>query len=347
MIWGFVTAAVVTTILVPLVIRLLRQWVLDVPNHRSGHSVPTPRGGGVACSIGVVAGAFAAQQLGNVNVPWLGLGIVGLIAGVGFLDDLVNLSPVLRLGIQLVTGGVLGWWFGNVAYIVAGVVVLTWLVNVTNFMDGINGLTAGISILWGIVAWWSGDHYHVVGLALIGALAAGIGLGFLPWNFPKARTFIGDVGAYLLGALYAVGILISAQKVVVSPEAFFAGDVRATAISLAPLLIYLADTSWTILRRIVRGDNPMEPHREFTFHRLVDGQGWPHWLMTSIIVGLSTLGTLAVIFLPDVWAVVVATAVVLCYLALPALLSDNATRLAHARTSETHALHSPDVSIDE
>lgn len=347
MIWGFATAALVTTLLVPVVLVILRKYVLDVPNHRSGHTVPTPRGGGVACAVGGMAGAFAAQQLGHVDIPWLGLGIVGLIAGVGFLDDVVDLSAVLRLVIQLLAGAVLGWWFGNVVYIVAGVIVLTWLVNVTNFMDGINGLTAGISILWGITAWWSGEHYHVVGLALVGALAAGIGLGFLPWNFPRARTFIGDVGAYLLGALYAVGILISAQSVVISPRAFFAGDVRATAIALAPLAIYVADTSWTILRRIVRGDNPMEAHREYTFHRLVDEQRWPHWVMTSIIIAMSLVVTLAVIFLPDVYAVVVATAVVLLYLALPALLTDNGTRVRRHGQPTGHRLDFPEYPTDE
>jgi UDP-N-acetylmuramyl pentapeptide phosphotransferase/UDP-N-acetylglucosamine-1-phosphate transferase len=155
--------------------------------------------------------------------------------------------------------------------------VLLWLVaytNAFNFMDGINGISVAQVVVAG-AAWWAlGVHEHAHDLATAGAMVAAAGLAFAPFNAPtRARMFLGDVGSYFLGGWLAATAVIGLRSGI-PPEAI-----------LAPLALYCADTSTTLIRRIRRGEAWTQPHREHRYQRLVQS-GWSHQ-QTSLTVALA------------------------------------------------------------
>lgn len=273
--------------LTPVVIAGLRRFrVLDVPTDRSSHTTTVPRGGGIAVAAGALAGLLAPRALGSVDAQSLTtlLVLVAIMAAAGLLDDYRSLSVLPRLGAQLVgavlclpyllnnTSGALGW------RLVLAVVAVAWMmgfVNAFNFMDGINGISA-------VTAALAGATYVVIGqtvdsrlITVGGAVVAAAALGFLPWNFPHARVFLGDVGSYFLGAWLAFLALIGYVSGV-SPEA-----------ALAPFVLYLADTGVTLVRRVARRERWYEAHRQHVYQRLCD-HGWSQ-VRVTLLVGACTL----------------------------------------------------------
>jgi UDP-N-acetylmuramyl pentapeptide phosphotransferase/UDP-N-acetylglucosamine-1-phosphate transferase len=272
----------VTAGLAPLVRKvMLHQGVVDVPNHRSSHSVPTPRGGGWACVVGAAAVGLAAQLRGD-DIPWLALAAAVVMALVGFLDDRSDLPALARLAGQAVVGAAFGWTVGGFVAAVVGAVVFPAVVNVVNFMDGINGITALTMAVWGVTALVVGRTHDVTGLTILGAVSAGAALGFLPWNAPVARLFLGDVGSYLFGALAAAGILVGWHQ-----EA-------PVVVLVAPLSIYLADTASTIVARARRREPLLHAHRSHTYQRLVAAPSeWQHITVAAYAAGLAGAATVA------------------------------------------------------
>jgi UDP-GlcNAc:undecaprenyl-phosphate/decaprenyl-phosphate GlcNAc-1-phosphate transferase len=264
---AFVTAAE------PVLIPLLRRAAVDIPNVRSSHSVPTPRGGGAAIAVGLVA---AALLLMHNTVAVMFAVAVAAFAAIGFADDLAGLPAGRRLVMQglssLAVAGVLGSRIGlPPAVMAAGAVALAvWLIGFTNafnFMDGVNGISAAHALIGGAfyacLGWWRPDAF----LTVAGAAVAAGGLAFLPWNAVRARVFLGDAGSYGLGVALA---LLAACSVIrhIPPEA-----------ALAPLALYLADTGWTLQRRVRAGERVFEAHRTHTYQQLCD-VGWSHQRVT-------------------------------------------------------------------
>lgn len=244
---------------------LLSRRVLDIPNDRSSHSVPTPRGGG----IGIVVVFLLA-------IPWLmhkglmsgslGSALAGggiLIAAVGLLDDRFGLSSRLRLLAHFAAAGWAIWRLGGVAPLYWGLtsplwiwigtavalVGLAWLVNLYNFMDGIDGL-AGVEAvtvggLGGLLMALSGVAGHAEGAWVLAAASC----GFLAWNWPPARIFMGDVGSGFLGFVLGVFVLSSAKA---QP-----GFVWPWAILLS---VFLVDSTATLIRRMMSGARWYEAH---------------------------------------------------------------------------------------
>lgn len=153
--------------------------------------------------------------------------------------------------------------------------VLLWIVsyvNAFNFMDGINGISAMQVVVAG-ASWWAiGDAESVTTLAWGGAIIVGAAAGFAPYNFPQARAFLGDVGSYFLGAWMAVLVVVG-LRAGLPPEAV-----------VAPVGVALADTLWTIIRRVRRGDRWHEPHNEHVYQRLVRA-GFSHTTTTLFVGG--------------------------------------------------------------
>lgn len=290
---------------------LVRSWLhrrqsFDHPNERSSHTVPTPRGGGLACAVGGVLGATASRLLGSgTTATWLGAS--GTLGAVGRADDVANLPPLLRLGAQVLTGAVAGSRIGGPFGATVGAATVPSIVNAFNFMDGINGISGCTAAAWGVVV--VGDPNLTASSRAQGAIVAGMGLGFLPYNVPTASMFLGDVGSYLLGSGIAVTVL----------ECSFTDgrpDPRNASRALAPMIPYLADTGLTIIRRLARGDAVTEAHREHAYQRLVHETGWPHWVVSGLVasaaascglVGRSRNGLAPVVL------------IVLLYLASPSL----------------------------
>jgi len=309
-------SGVVTLLGAPLVLRLARsQGIIDVPNARSSHTTPVPRGGGLACLAGIVVAAVVAHSQGRV-VPWHWLLPVLVLTAIGFVDDHRSLSAVSRLAAQVAAGSYLGWVAGGGWWVAAGAVLAVAVVNIVNFMDGINGITSLTMAVWGITAFAVGQSHAVPSLSLVGALAAGSALGFLPWNFPTARLFLGDAGSYLFGAMAAVGLLIGWSEGV--PVVLLA----------APLALYLADTTTVLARRVLRGDSLFEAHRDHVYQRLTSAAGLSH---PAVSLGVAILSAAITIswMAPVMWVPLATTALVCgAYLSAPKLVGNRATTAA-------------------
>lgn len=266
-----ITAMGTAALAVPLRSALVRTRSLDVPNHRSSHERPVPRSGGLApLAAAALAASFSDPRLS----PATSAAIIGLGA-VGLADDVTGHAPAAgRLTAQIAAGAVAS--HGGPGRL-AGGIATAGIVNVTNFMDGINGISGLTAVVWGA---------HCMSLPrttpearTLGALVAGGGLGFLPHNALNARLFLGDVGSYALGAAMATGAI--AQP-----------SVRDQIIVATPLLPYACDAAQALIHRARTGQPLGVAHRDHVYQRLVDG-GAPHVLVALFHASMASLVAVA------------------------------------------------------
>ncbi len=318
---GAVVAAA-EAVTVPL---LRRAAIIDVPGHRSSHTIPTPRGGGIPVAAGLLV---AAALIGGPNAVVFGFAVAafGLL---GFAEDLRGLPPGRRLIWQAAGSAtvavvlVSGLAEPTVTVVLLAVLCTAWItgfVNAFNFMDGVNGISGAHALIAGVVyaglGWWRHDGFMVPA----GAAVAASALAFLPWNAGRARVFLGDAGSYTLGAALAT----------LAAYAVLAG-IPVEAV-LGPLVLYLADTAWTLQRRIRAGERWLEPHRTHVYQKWCD-VGWSHQRVTvtaaATTVLLSLLGAVSLASDPALRAAadLAGAGVVLAYLRSPALLARRAARV--------------------
>lgn len=274
----------------------LKHALLDVPNERSSHTVPTPRGGGLAI-VAVSLGGVAALSLAGVLDRSTGLALLGgaLVAWIGWLDDRRSLPARVRLAAHFAAAAWALWWLGGMPELIVGrhavtlgvfgallaAVAIVWAVNLTNFMDGIDGLAgteaATVSLTAGALLAPTDP-----GLAAAAAVTGGAALGFLRWNWQPARIFMGDVGSGFLGFVLAV-LGVASERHGTLPVAVW-------------ILLYMAfavDGTVTIVRRVARGERWYTAHRSHAYQRAVLG-GWSHARVTLAVVALNAmLGALA------------------------------------------------------
>ncbi len=252
----------------------LRQRLIDQPGERRSHASATPRGGGISIVL-VLLVALVVQASSAAADPascvLAGAGLV-LVAGIGWLDDHRPLPALPRLAVHAVAAAALAgalWVRGGdpfdqaVAFLAALV-----LVNVWNFMDGIDGIAAGqalvVAVAWALLA----GEGPVLWMGL--AMAAGLA-GFLPFNFPRARIFLGDVGSGALGYALAALLAIGTQA---QPPA-------TRLLWLLPLLPFLLDASLTLLARMVAREAWWQPHVQHAY------QAWARRLGSHVPVTLA------------------------------------------------------------
>ncbi|NDK37480.1 lipopolysaccharide biosynthesis protein [Pseudoxanthomonas gei] len=270
---GGLMAAVTIWLVLPFLLSAAATWLargyalgkslLDHPGERRSHAVATPRGGGisiVACVLLGMAWIAVAHPAHRVSMAGLATGLM-LVGGIGWLDDHRPLSPLLRLFIQALAALILGWVLyqatGAIQYAALAFVAVMVLVNVWNFMDGINGLAASQAAIAAFgYAWLLGAGPW---LWLAAVLFASI-CGFLPFNFPRARIFLGDVGSGALGYMLAV-LLAAAFSLSPAPG-------PALFLLLLPLSAFLIDAGFTLCMRILAGERWWEPHVQHLY------QGW-------------------------------------------------------------------------
>jgi UDP-GlcNAc:undecaprenyl-phosphate/decaprenyl-phosphate GlcNAc-1-phosphate transferase len=316
-------AFLLTALLTPLVIAGLHRFrVIDVPTERSSHSGPVPRGGGLAVAVGAVAGLLLSGSDDASSLSTL-LVAVSILAVVGMVDDLRTLEVVPRLSAQLL-GAILclPWllnnlsmpWEWRVLLAVGAVIWVMGFVNAFNFMDGINGISSFATIVAGVTFFVAGQVRDAPLLSVCGLVVAAAALGFLPYNFPQARVFLGDVGSYFLGGWIAFTVLLGLLSEV-PPEAV-----------IGPTVIYLADTSFTLARRVKRRERWWTSHHEHVYQQLIDRQ-WSHarsaLLVTGFTVTCSALGLLSLASSTTL-RVVADVGIVACaalYLSVPSLLA--------------------------
>ncbi len=343
-----VTACLVAFAATPVVLAGLRaRAVLDPVTERSSHDVPTVRGGGLAVVIAVLAAAAALAVTGRGGPQAGAVVAVAAFGAVGLAEDLVGVPVLPRFGLQMLAAGLavglalshVGWLPGlpvavGVLVIVASMLWVTAFVNIFNFMDGVNGISAAQALVAGTAYVAVGVFDHRPELRVGGLLAAASAVGFAPWNFPRARIFLGDVGSHAFGGLLGVLALGAAL------------DARAGEAAVAPLVLYLADTSVTLVRRITAGEQWHRPHRTHTYQRLTVA-GWSHERVTC------TFGALALITAglglvaehsppaPRALADLAIVLVVLGYLALPAVVAGRRRAAAAARAGGAAGATSP------
>jgi Fuc2NAc and GlcNAc transferase len=276
MLWiAFFSALIFSCVLTGLVRRYaLAAQLIDYPNARSSHTAPKPRGGGLAI---VIVGAVGVSTLVAARIMELRLamGLIGggaIVALVGFLDDRRSLPvrfrmlahfaaagiamyalgglPPIRLGEVVVDAGAAGY--------VLGAVGIVWTLNLFNFMDGIDGIAASEAIFvagaGSVLALLAGD---AAGVASAGLLFTAACLGFLLWNWPPARIFMGDVGSGFVG--YFIAVLA-------------VGVARENSVALLVWLIlggvFFVDATVTFIRRLLQGERFYEAHRSHAYQWL-------------------------------------------------------------------------------
>ena len=269
----FAASTLVSVVLIWLLQPLLKRHALAHPNARSSHRIPTPQGGGIAviaATVGVVVACFlfGVPGLGGQTL-WLVLAATVFIALVGATDDVRPIAVMPRLilqavGVAIVLAALPGelrvvpflpYWLERA---LLGLAIL-WLVNLTNFMDGIDWMTvaevvplsSGL-VLFGLMGALPRDA-TIVALALCGAMS-----GFAPVNRPVARIFLGDVGSLPIGLLLGWLLVV------------LAGAGHVAAALLLPLY-YLADATITLLRRLAQGEPVLQAHRSHFYQRAIDG----------------------------------------------------------------------------
>lgn len=298
-VFGFI---LVLGFLVSLGVKIIRQrarqlGLIDEPNHRSSHTTPTPRGGGLAIVIVTVL-AWIGLGFGYFHFHWfevIGYALPALfIAGISWLDDLRSLPNKIRFLSHLLAAGCAIFVFGyfqNIGLMDGwelhlgkwGIpLTLFWVVgltNVYNFMDGIDGIAGAQSIVAGIN--WSiiGFIYDQPMLILLALGVAASSIGFLFHNWPPARIFMGDVGSAFLGYSFAVLPLMLRKEL----------PVNLLLLAIFPLWLFIADATFTMLRRAQKRENIFTAHRSHLYQRLVIA-GYPHRNVTLWYTFLSVIG---------------------------------------------------------
>lgn len=294
-----VLVAVVTAGAVEVVRRwALRQSVVDLPNHRSSHTVPTPRGGGLAV-VGVVAvGIAVALALGvRGALPGL-LASAAVVAAVSAADDVRPLRPRARFAAQILAAALALVAFGPwvavavpfvgtvpVGLVVGGALTAIWLVGLTNafnFMDGIDGIAGAQAVVAGVAWACVGAAAGLPSVALVGALVAAAAVGFLVHNWSPARIFMGDVGSATLGFVFAALGLAAAS---------LADERLGSRVPLGALLFvwpFVFDAVLTFGRRLRAGEDVFAAHRSHLYQRMVIS-GWTHRRVALLYAGLAVL----------------------------------------------------------
>lgn len=310
----------------PLAVRpLLHRWnLVDIPTHRSSHTEPTFRGMGLATALAASAAFVLALLTGLIptdrSVALAVLGGMVLSGTLGWLEDFRGVSIKIRFLSQLLIGLLVTvtltaslntsiWW------IPVGVFAVAAYINVVNFMDGVNGISGLHGFVVGGFYAYAGWVNQMPWLIAGGVAVAGAYLAFLPWNVRTGKNvFLGDAGSYFLGgaiAAMAVGAFLSGVYL---------------EYLLSPVMVYLADTGFTLLSRIAKGEQWYKPHRSHVYQRLTD-RGFSH-LASALTVAATTvlISVITIVALPyetqnALWAGIAVIVILLVYLSLPNILA--------------------------
>jgi UDP-N-acetylmuramyl pentapeptide phosphotransferase/UDP-N-acetylglucosamine-1-phosphate transferase len=262
-------------------------YYLDHPNSRSLHIKPIPRTGGLAIfislAIGILLSGLRLSTIGlqeDMRTSGRVLGMLLLVAVISFWDDRVGLPSIVRFGIHAIASSGMVLWAGLTLNVITiphlgtlwlgwltipfTILCLMWMTNLYNFMDGMDGFAGGMAVLgFGFLSYiaWNGGQASIALLSLLTAGAAG---GFLIFNIPPARIFMGDVGSTLLGFLAGALAVMGIYK------GLF--DLWVPILIFSPFIV---DSTVTLFRRLLRGERVWQAHREHYYQRLVLS-GWSH-----------------------------------------------------------------------
>ncbi len=274
----------------------LHKNIIDTPNERSSHSVPTPRGGGLAIVIAFYTALFVLYFSGQLQSSVF-MGLLGLssIAVIGFIDDHKHIPASYRLVVHFAAATWSCYWLGVIPLGLGDIAVFTflawggslfylvWLLNLYNFMDGIDGIatTEAITVLVSASVLIIFNE-HIDGILLIMLVLVAALLGFLLWNWPPAKIFMGDVGSAFLGILLASLSLVTANN----GSLFF-------SIWLILLAVFITDATYTLLVRLFRGEKVYQAHRSHAYQYLSRQYGHKRVTMGVLLINVFWLLPLA------------------------------------------------------
>lgn len=340
----------------------VRRWALsannlDIPNERSSHIVPTPKGGGlgifvVSISVFLVTYVFYPDSLGLAALLYSLT--AAMVATIGWFDDRYTLSVLKRLTAYSVAVLIFIVGIGvvnvihipavtNVLYLGAGlggIFTFIWLIgfiNAFNFMDGIDGIAGTQALIAGSVWCILFLFESIWPLAALSGVIAASSLGFLFLNKPPAKIFMGDVGSTFLGFTLAALPVLALQQLQ-NPRLFVTG-----ALILAP---FVFDTTLTLVRRILRREKFLQAHRSHLYQRLVQS-GFSHAKVTilySVLALISSLGALVFYVGPDYWAAIVVIIVLCVHIGL--VIAVNTIEQHIHKTGDRRIFKSEAVSVN-
>lgn len=277
----------------------LKKNIIDNPNERSSHSIPTPRGGGVAVVVSYILGVMLLIYLDYLS-QHVGLTLIVsgfIIALLGFFDDHGHINSMLRLAIHfMVAIGVVvslggfsevkifnNFLLGFSANIIA-VLFLVWLLNLYNFMDGINGIASVEAITtlmsMAVIYFIFNIQLNIEILWLLSACA----FGFLLWNFPKAKIFMGDACSGFLGLTLGILALIALKE-----------NLALFCAWIICLGVFIVDATFTLIRRVLAGYKMYDAHRSHSYQIL--SRKWnSHTPVTLLVAGINILWLLPIAY---------------------------------------------------
>ncbi|MFW2585303.1 MraY family glycosyltransferase [Aliarcobacter butzleri] len=286
---------------------MIKKSLVASVNERSSHTVPTPHGGGIAIAITWFIGLFYLYFIGQIeNNLFYALLFGAVISIVSFFDDIYELSPKLRLIIQAIVaiGGL--YFLGGFETLTFGIFdiqnpiftnifaffMIIWFINLYNFLDGINGYAGSEALFLAVAGFilFGGNHFLVLAVAV---------LGFLYWNWNKAKIFMGDVGSTLLGYNVAIFTIYYANQ---EPTNFW--------IWIILFGVYWFDATLTLIRRKLNKERLSQAHKKHAYQRLTQA-GWSHYKVTNYSIGLNVLLFAIVYFISNIFVAFLLAFVVL------------------------------------
>lgn len=249
----------------------ISKGIIDVPNDRSSHSIPTPRGGGVAIVVTFCIGVIFAYVFDVVSLEYAVLILLAsaVVSIVGFMDDHGHINAGIRLFCHFLSATLITYLANGLPALqifnitiehyylgfIFAVFSCVWMLNLFNFMDGIDGI-AGVeavttTFIMGLLTYFVYDSFNI---ALLHFLLGAASLGFLILNFPPAKIFMGDAGSGFIGIMLATLLLLSGH---VAEELLWGG--------LTMMGVFIVDSTFTLIRRLINGNKPHEAHRSHAY----------------------------------------------------------------------------------
>lgn len=282
--------------------------MLDVPNERSSHVRPTPRGGGIVLVLVCLAVYCVSAAVGVSPIKWAYVTGALIVAAISWLDDVYGVHAFLRLLVHAVAAVIVIWGCGpltsvylpvgeSIIYLGALAPIITflwivWLINAYNFMDGIDGIAGAQALVAGLG--WAAFGYFVDDRALYlfaGAIAFS-SLGFLIHNWTPASVFMGDVGSAFLGLTFATMPLLLKEKAAIVNR----GWIMTAAIAF--LWLFVFDSVFTFARRVLKRERFWVAHRQHLYQRLiVGGSGHGHVSLIYAFLGSIVISSFFAAFL--------------------------------------------------
>ncbi|MFV7790558.1 MraY family glycosyltransferase [Aliarcobacter lanthieri] len=286
---------------------MIKKLFVASVNERSSHTIPTPHGGGIALAITWFIGLFYLYFSNQIDLNLFYALLFGaVISIVSFFDDIYELSPKLRLLVQSIVaiGGL--YFLGGFETLTFGIFdiqnpiftnifaffLIIWFINLYNFLDGINGYAGSESVFLALAGFilFSGNHFLVLAVAV---------LGFLYWNWNKAKIFMGDVGSTLLGYNIAIFTIYYANQ---EPTNFW--------IWIILFGIYWFDATLTLIRRKLNKEKLSQAHKKHAYQRLTQS-GWSHYKVTNYSIGLNLVLFSIVYFISNVFIAFIISLIIL------------------------------------